>query len=42
MRGKAKLRLPAQEGDRLLEQLHVDCEFLAGVYEVMDYSLLGE
>lgn len=40
-RGKAKIRLPPSVGDDLVKQLHTDCEFLANVYEVMDYSLLG-
>jgi len=39
-RGKARIRLPPNIGDELIEQLHEDCEFLANVYQVMDYSLL--
>lgn len=41
-RGKAKIRLPPSVGDELIEQLYADCTFLAEVYEVMDYSLLGK
>ena len=40
-RGKAKIRLPPSAGDELIEQLYADCTFLADVYGVMDYSLLG-
>jgi hypothetical protein len=41
-RGKAKIRLPPHLGDELIEKLYIDCEFLANVYQVMDYSLLGK
>jgi hypothetical protein len=41
LRGKAKIRLPIEAGDLLVEQLYIDCEFLSQVYQVMDYSLLG-
>jgi hypothetical protein len=41
LRGRTKFRLPKSAVDLILPQLHRDSQFLANVYHVMDYSMLG-